>query len=230
MCLDFFAFISSIHREISHHAIQSCGAPPLAADAGAIVRRRGARGHPRRRSHHRRGIWERRRGKIHHRRCEERAAQPLLPPPAPSARRRCAPTLSCLVLAAVNLAVALAHNLGLRVGVLDADVYGPSIPRLLNLHGRPDVDEGAPPAAPARLRPAAAALAARTIDRQQGGVGCVGVCVCVWGAGCTARCSAPDSRPALTRGSFPHRINNAPQRRGWSLCLVTGSKPFQWGT
>ena len=40
--------------------------------------------------------------------------------------------------------VALAHYLGLRVGILDADVHGPSIPRLLNLRGRPDVDEGAP--------------------------------------------------------------------------------------
>ncbi|KAG7674428.1 putative Iron-sulfur protein NUBPL [Nannochloris sp. 'desiccata'] len=41
---------------------------------------------------------------------------------------------------AVNLAVAMAQNLGLRIGVLDADIYGPSIPRLLHLHGKPDVD------------------------------------------------------------------------------------------
>lgn len=34
----------------------------------------------------------------------------------------------------VNLAVACAQA-GLRVGVLDADVYGPSVPRLLSLHG-----------------------------------------------------------------------------------------------
>ena len=43
---------------------------------------------------------------------------------------------------AVNLAVAMAQNLGLRIGVLDADVYGPSIPRLLNLHGKPRVGSG----------------------------------------------------------------------------------------
>ena len=37
---------------------------------------------------------------------------------------------------AVNLALAL-HQNGLRVGILDADVYGPSLPRLLKLSGRP---------------------------------------------------------------------------------------------
>ncbi len=37
---------------------------------------------------------------------------------------------------AVNLALAL-HQNGLRVGILDADVYGPSLPRLLKLTGRP---------------------------------------------------------------------------------------------
>ncbi len=37
---------------------------------------------------------------------------------------------------AVNLALALLAN-GLRVGVLDADIYGPSMPRLLKLSGRP---------------------------------------------------------------------------------------------
>lgn len=36
---------------------------------------------------------------------------------------------------AVNLALALAAE-GLRVGVLDADLYGPSVPRLLGLEGR----------------------------------------------------------------------------------------------
>ena len=38
---------------------------------------------------------------------------------------------------AVNLALALAAE-GARVGVLDADVYGPSIPAMLGLSGRPD--------------------------------------------------------------------------------------------
>ncbi len=38
---------------------------------------------------------------------------------------------------AVNLAVALARS-GLRVGVLDADVYGPSIPMMLGTHEKPE--------------------------------------------------------------------------------------------
>ena len=38
---------------------------------------------------------------------------------------------------AVNLALALS-GLGLKVGLLDADIYGPSIPRLLGISGKPD--------------------------------------------------------------------------------------------
>ncbi|KLD77812.1 iron-sulfur cluster carrier protein ApbC [Xanthomonas hyacinthi] len=38
---------------------------------------------------------------------------------------------------AVNLALALQRQ-GARVGVLDADVYGPSVPAMLGLSGRPD--------------------------------------------------------------------------------------------
>jgi ATP-binding protein involved in chromosome partitioning len=38
---------------------------------------------------------------------------------------------------AVNLALALS-GLGLKVGLLDADIYGPSIPRLLAITGKPD--------------------------------------------------------------------------------------------
>ncbi len=42
---------------------------------------------------------------------------------------------------AVNLALGLAAN-GLKVGILDADIYGPSMPRLLGLSGRPEAIEG----------------------------------------------------------------------------------------
>jgi len=42
---------------------------------------------------------------------------------------------------AVNLALALQAN-GLRAGVLDADIYGPSIPRLLGIAGTPEQSEG----------------------------------------------------------------------------------------
>ena len=42
---------------------------------------------------------------------------------------------------AVNLAVALAQ-LGQRVGLLDADVYGPSMPRLMGLSGKPQSPDG----------------------------------------------------------------------------------------
>ncbi|OHV75868.1 iron-sulfur cluster carrier protein ApbC [Rhizobium sp. LCM 4573] len=38
---------------------------------------------------------------------------------------------------AVNLALGLKAN-GLRVGILDADIYGPSMPRLLKISGRPE--------------------------------------------------------------------------------------------
>lgn len=41
---------------------------------------------------------------------------------------------------AVNLALALLAR-GLKVGVLDADIYGPSIPKLLGLEGKPAVRE-----------------------------------------------------------------------------------------
>lgn len=41
---------------------------------------------------------------------------------------------------AVNLALAL-HAEGLRVGMLDADLYGPSLPKLLGLEGKPAIRE-----------------------------------------------------------------------------------------
>nr|WP_321446240.1 iron-sulfur cluster carrier protein ApbC [uncultured Cohaesibacter sp.] len=42
---------------------------------------------------------------------------------------------------AVNLALGLKAN-GLKVGILDADIYGPSIPRLLGITDKPEMIEG----------------------------------------------------------------------------------------
>ena len=42
---------------------------------------------------------------------------------------------------AVNLALAL-HAEGATVGVLDADIYGPSVPRMLGISGKPDSPDG----------------------------------------------------------------------------------------
>ncbi|KAF8540281.1 P-loop containing nucleoside triphosphate hydrolase protein [Trichophaea hybrida] len=42
---------------------------------------------------------------------------------------------------AVNLSLALARR-GKRTGILDTDIFGPSIPRLLNLSGEPRLSEG----------------------------------------------------------------------------------------
>jgi ATP-binding protein involved in chromosome partitioning len=41
----------------------------------------------------------------------------------------------------VNIAFAL-QNLGLKIGILDADVYGPSLPKLMNLNKKPESKDG----------------------------------------------------------------------------------------
>ena len=42
---------------------------------------------------------------------------------------------------AINLAFAL-QNLGLKIGILDADIYGPSLPKLMNLNEKPKTEDG----------------------------------------------------------------------------------------
>jgi ATP-binding protein involved in chromosome partitioning len=49
------------------------------------------------------------------------------------------PTTGCVL--AVNLALAL-YQEGFGVGLLDADIYGPSIPLMMNLDNRKAVKDG----------------------------------------------------------------------------------------
>lgn len=46
------------------------------------------------------------------------------------------------LLLSVNLAVSLAKKCQLNVGLLDADVYGPSVPMMMKLHGKPEISLG----------------------------------------------------------------------------------------
>ena len=42
---------------------------------------------------------------------------------------------------AINLAFAL-QSIGLKIGILDADVYGPSLPKLIGLNEKPKSEDG----------------------------------------------------------------------------------------
>lgn len=76
-------------------------------------------------------------------------AAPAAPPPA----KRGVPGVGSIIAVAsgkggvgksttaVNLALGLQAQ-GLKVGILDADIYGPSMPRLLGLSGRPETTDG----------------------------------------------------------------------------------------
>jgi ATP-binding protein involved in chromosome partitioning len=88
-----------------------------------------------------------------------RPATPSAPRPAPhapaghQAAKRGVPGIEAIIAVAsgkggvgksttaVNIALGLAAN-GLKVGVLDADIYGPSMPRLLGIRGRPETVDG----------------------------------------------------------------------------------------
>lgn len=80
-------------------------------------------------------------------------ARPTPHAPPPESRKRGVPGVAAIIAVAsgkggvgksttaVNIALGLSAN-GLKVGVLDADIYGPSMPRLLDIHGRPQTADG----------------------------------------------------------------------------------------
>ena len=81
------------------------------------------------------------------------APAPRQAPPSQSSGKRGVPGIEAIIAVAsgkggvgksttaVNIALGLAAN-GLKVGVLDADIYGPSMPRLLGIHGKPETVDG----------------------------------------------------------------------------------------
>lgn len=89
------------------------------------------------------------RGSAHH----GHAHPPAAAPSGPQASRRGVPGVEKIIAVAsgkggvgksttaVNLALALAAT-GKRVGILDADIYGPSLPRLMGLSGKPETRDG----------------------------------------------------------------------------------------